>query len=864
MPHSLIPSFRQPFCCLWVLLSLFGASVFAALPVRTMVAEPDDTTATGLFDLNPDSVWLVDHTGQTVSLLLEDTQSMDTLAILPGTSGGAFEFAVSDNYRDWWKVADATLPASSETVWQSSFPSIDARYLRFTAQDATSTSWRSVSAGSVDEVAADLEVLRPYDWGDLSAPTTIETMMAAAFAWQWDRVNRASDNLTWQHGAFHTGIAAAYLVTEDPRYRAAILAIGDDANWTLRRRTSSKGWYHADDHCMGQAWLELYEMEELRLPQWIEDVKMRLDWVMDDPLAGRVDYSWCDALFMAPPVYERLATITGDDAYRTFIDGQWWDVSDYLYDADWQLYYRDSNYFGRTEANGSPIFWSRGNGWVIGGLVRMLDHMPLDWPERSKYVQQFQDMAARLASIQGADDGLWTSSLLAPERFDYEPEASGSAFFVYAFAWGLNEGLLDPETYAPVVEKGWRGLANLLGKSGELRYIQQVGAEPARNNQLSSGKEYGYGAFLLAASEMWRYYQSGFSWASVKEPKQKTSPDPIARAANAVGNTRNWQPVDAPWTTVLQSTNTGARAAIESDPFGPASNSVFRAYSGNGVNNLRSFCALPAIAEGAVATVYQRFAIDDSIMDLVLGVSDVATPNNYTDYETGLRLFYQSNLFEARSGGSYVPISRDLAQLETWYEVWTVIDNASDTYDVHVRGGSNYREQTLLRADIPFRNGTTQSIIRYVLTLNPSQGTAISRGSVCLDDLNIDLTGENLTRPATVTVPRYSPWSALARDRVNATKMTALGQLWDNAFPWIYHVALDGWLWVPETNDADTGARWLYAPEIGWLYFRTTDAPENGIQAYAANRADWWYLPAAFNGWYYSYGEAQWKVYDWR
>jgi rhamnogalacturonyl hydrolase YesR len=842
-----------------------GSSAFlSALPIRTTVFSPDNDSAAGLFDLSPESVWTPDFPGDSVSVLLEDVIPLEAVGIFPASPGGQFELAASDNYRDWWRLAEDTLNESPAAPWQSSFAAIDARYLRFTALDATTVGWRSISAGSAEEVAADLETMQPYDWGDIFAPATIETMMATAFQWQWDRVEPSADNLTWQHGAFHTGIAAAYRITSDPRYRAAILKIGDDANWTLRRRTSDKAWYHADDHCMGQAWLELYEMEELRLPQWIEDVKMRIDWVMDAPLAGRTDYSWCDALFMAPPIYERLATITGDNAYRTYIDGQWWDVSDFLYDEDWQLYYRDSRYFGRTENNGSPIFWSRGNGWVIAGLVRMLDHMPQDWPTRAQYLGQFREMAARLAAMQSADDGLWCSSLLAPERFDFEPETSGSAFFIYAFAWGINEGLLDAEIYEPVVNQAWSGLTKHLTKTGELRYIQQVGAEPAKNNQLSAGKEYGYGAFLLAASEMWRLGQDGIPWSGTLRTKAKASQTSTPRSIKAQGSPDSWQTIDASWSTHLDSPSTGARVAEEIDPFGNPENMVFRAYSGSDVNNLRSYCTIPAIADGTTATLYQRFAIDDSIIDLVLGASDVATPSSYGDYETGLRLHTASNRFEARSGNTYQEISDDLVQLETWYEVWTVINNADDTYDVYVRGGSNFREQTLLRANIPFRNGTSQSILRYVLTLNPSQGNASSRGSVCFDDLAIDLSGVNLTRPSAVSTPRCSPWAELSRDRISAAKETTLGTLWDEAFPWIYHAPFDGWLWIPETNDAAPGSRWIYSPEVGWLYLRASETAESGIFAYARDHNDWWYLPAAFSGWYYSYGDEKWVVYGWR
>src|SRR5437660_11223614 len=91
---------------------------------------------------------------------------------------------------------------------------------------------------------------------------------------------------------------------------------------------------------------------------------------------------WCEALVMGPPVLSRLAAATGDKKYLEFLDHEWWATSDYLYDPEEHLFFRDSRYFTQKEANGKKIFWGRGNGWVIAGLARVLETMPRDWPAR--------------------------------------------------------------------------------------------------------------------------------------------------------------------------------------------------------------------------------------------------------------------------------------------------------------------------------------------------------------------------------------------------------------------------------------------------------------------------------------------------
>src|ERR1051325_10910293 len=74
-------------------------------------------------------------------------------------------------------------------------------------------------------------------------------------------------------------------------------------------------------------------------------------------------YWWCDALFMGPPAWSRMYAATGDRRYLKFLDEEWWATSDYLYDKDEHLYFRDSRYFTQKEANSKKVFWGRGNGW---------------------------------------------------------------------------------------------------------------------------------------------------------------------------------------------------------------------------------------------------------------------------------------------------------------------------------------------------------------------------------------------------------------------------------------------------------------------------------------------------------------------
>ena len=215
---------------------------------------------------------------------------------------------------------------------------------------------------------------------------------------------------------------------------------------------------------------------------------------------------WCDALFMAPPALVKLSITTGDNKYMVKSDELFHETYNLLYDKDEHLFARDLGYVikgdasDRHEANGKKIFWSRGNGWVMGGLALLLNEIPKDYKERSFYEQVYKEMAEKVASLQ-QKDGLWRASLLDPASYP-GGEASGSGFYTYALAWGINNDILSKDKYLPVVEKAWKGMNSLIQPDGHVGWCQPIGADPKKNFSADSWEVYGTGAFLLAGSEI--------------------------------------------------------------------------------------------------------------------------------------------------------------------------------------------------------------------------------------------------------------------------------------------------------------------------------------------------------------------------
>jgi len=356
---------------------------------------------------------------------------------------------------------------------------------------------------------------KPVASSTVFSPQHIEAAMERAFDWQIDNIVYSAplpdggfqdvSDTEWVRGAFFAGVAAAFEATRNEKYLDAAMEISERNDWQPGPRPR-----HADDHCIAQTYARIYLDE--RDPLMIDAIVARFDEMIADPRPGPVvgwsendNWSWCDALFMAPPTMALIAEATGDLSYLDLMNAMWWETYDYLYDADEHLWYRDGRYViqedgsGPRTSHGQKIFWSRGNGWVFAGLAIVLEHMPPDYPERGRYEELFREMASALVRVQG-DDGLWRSSLIDAEEYPI-PESSGSGFFTFGLAWGVNSRLLDADGFLQAARKGWAGLVWAQQPSGKIGWVQQIGYDP-RSVTADDSMEYGTGAFLLAGSEM--------------------------------------------------------------------------------------------------------------------------------------------------------------------------------------------------------------------------------------------------------------------------------------------------------------------------------------------------------------------------
>lgn len=312
----------------------------------------------------------------------------------------------------------------------------------------------------------------------------------------------------WIRATYYTGVLGAYEATKDPAYLEQTIAWAEKHKWHVGNEVSGSNKLFC-----AMSWVELYLLEPDK-----KKIEPTLKWLATDSLyspgGAKVWYGhapaphdsplYSDSLYGAP-VFAMLYKATGDQKYLDILNDFFWNVTNTILDEEESLYYRDPAYIGLKSPNGKKILWSRGNGWVFAALPQILKYIPKDDPYYERYVDLYNRMAKTLAARQH-EDGLWRSNLGDPEHY-LMPESSGTSFFTYGFAWGINQGLLDRKVYLPVVVKAWNGLARSVHPNGKLGWVQPVDAQPRPSLPVTT-HEYAAGLFMLAGSEVLKLSQS--------------------------------------------------------------------------------------------------------------------------------------------------------------------------------------------------------------------------------------------------------------------------------------------------------------------------------------------------------------------
>jgi unsaturated rhamnogalacturonyl hydrolase len=311
----------------------------------------------------------------------------------------------------------------------------------------------------------------------------------------------------WTRAVYYEGLMALYALDKKKAYYNYAVDWGAKHKWGLRGGVQTR---NADNQCCGQTYIDLYLIDKKE--ERIKAIKESLDLMKASPKID--DWNWIDAIQMAMPVFVRLGVMYNDTSYfnrmydmYAFTKNKHGDNG--LYNPADKLWWRDKDFDPPyKEPNGEDCYWSRGNGWVVAALVRVLQLLPKNDPHYNEYVQDLKDMLQALLPIQRAD-GFWNASLHDSTNFGGK-ELTGTSLFVYGMAWGINNGLIDRATYLPVLVKAWNALVkDCVHPNGFLGYVQGTGKEPKDGQPVTYDhkpdfEDYGLGCFLLAGTEVYK------------------------------------------------------------------------------------------------------------------------------------------------------------------------------------------------------------------------------------------------------------------------------------------------------------------------------------------------------------------------
>ena len=485
-----------------------------------------DYAAAKAIDGKLDTRWAIEGDDHWIEFPLDaekETGSIEIAWYRPDSREPKFDILLSTDGRDWKKadVQQETIPTKAAEVTIDPFQmagranGVVVKSLETTLDrpgvltlTITPIKGQAILSGVIVEplAASPAEgqtLLRPED-PQAFEPARIRQLLLRVNDYQRSHPWRESDN-GWIRATYYAGVMAAHEATREPKLFQQAYDWAKHHEWQPATRETGGNaltccqTYTKLSRLLGNAHNGAKDNLDQTI-QWLDSGKPKTPtgeklWYFED---GR---RYADGLFTGPPALAMLGEYTGDKKYFAWMDAFFWDVHAELFDADAGLFYRDKRFKDVRNEAGKKVIWARGNGWVFAGLTRIIPYLPKDHPTRDKYSELFRQLAAALAKCQG-DDGLWRMNLADPGEFP-NPESSGTGFFCYGLAWGVNNGVLDRPTYEPVARRAWSGLCRCVSDEGKVEWGQLVGDRP-KNLAREHSHEYVTGTFLLAGSEMLR------------------------------------------------------------------------------------------------------------------------------------------------------------------------------------------------------------------------------------------------------------------------------------------------------------------------------------------------------------------------
>jgi len=318
--------------------------------------------------------------------------------------------------------------------------------------------------------------------------------------------NKTWPSNIWTRAVYYEGLMALYYIDKKQSYYDYAVEWANKHNWDLRNGAETR---NGDNQACGQTYIDLYLLD--KKIERIKNIKASIDAMM---ATNKIDdWTWIDAIQMAMPVFARLGAIYKDTSYfnrmyNMYAYTKYQQGGNGLYNPATGLWWRDKDFVPPyKEPNGKDCYWSRGNGWVVAALVRVLNFLPKNDLHYNEYLNDYKSMMNAIISLQ-RNDGSWNVSLYDSAHFEGK-ELTGTSLFTYGMAWGINKGYLNKQKFLPAVIKAWNAMSLCVHQDGFLGYVQGTGKEPKDSqpvgyDHVPDFEDFGLGCFLLGASEIYK------------------------------------------------------------------------------------------------------------------------------------------------------------------------------------------------------------------------------------------------------------------------------------------------------------------------------------------------------------------------
>ncbi len=114
----------------------------------------------------------------------------------------------------------------------------------------------------------------------------------------------------------------------------------------------------------------------------------------------------------------------------------------------------------------SPGAWSRGQGWMLRGMISTYIFLPEYSFHRERLTPLIKDFVDTLIQYQDSN-GMWHQLVHLPFKDSYE-ETSGTAFIAYYLTLALDLGVLKGKKYCNALEKAFKGLHQQISSEGDI------------------------------------------------------------------------------------------------------------------------------------------------------------------------------------------------------------------------------------------------------------------------------------------------------------------------------------------------------------------------------------------------------------